>query len=209
MSSLPETDEDAQWMLRVKRGGSDAPEALAQLVERWKQPVIHFLFRSLPDAEEAEDLALIVFTQLWKSAARYQISARFSTFLFTIARNLCLNELRRRARHPAVSLDEPHGDDEAHPFRQIEDAREVSADVLMQRGELVSKINEALAALPEKQRTAIILCRDTDLSYDEIAEILGTSVPATKSLIHRGREVLRMRLKPYLKTGEWNPPPSH
>ena len=200
----PETDADAELMLRLKQGGSDAHEALAQLVERWKQPVVHFLFRSLPDAEEAEDLALSVFTQLWKSAARYQNSARFSTFLFTIARNLCLNELRRRSRHPAVSLDEPHADDESHPLRQLEDVRQASPDQVMQGEELIDKINEALAALPEKQRTAIVLCRDTELSYDEIADILGTSVPATKSLIHRGREVLRARLKPYLRSGEWN-----
>lgn len=200
----PETDVDAELMLRLKQGGTDAPEALAQLVERWKQPVVHFLFRSLPDAEEAEDLALSVFTQLWKSAARYQNSARFSTFLFTIARNLCLNELRRRSRHPAVSLDEPHSEDESHPLRQLEDVRQAPPDQVMQGEELIEKINEALAALPEKQRTAIVLCRDTELSYDEIADILGTSVPATKSLIHRGRESLKARLKPYLRTGEWN-----
>jgi RNA polymerase sigma-70 factor (ECF subfamily) len=204
MSSPTENDADAELMLRIKRGGSDAPEALTELVERWKQPLVHFLFRSLPDAEESEDLALQVFAQLWKSASRYQVTARFSTFLFTIARNLCLNELRRRSRHPAVSLEQSQEDENGQEIRQIEDAGQVTASDALQREELVSKVGEALAALPEKQRTAIVLCRDTDLSYEEIAEILGTSVPATKSLIHRGREVLRLRLKPYLKTGEWS-----
>jgi RNA polymerase sigma-70 factor (ECF subfamily) len=69
--------------------------------------------------------------------------------------------------------------------------------------ELEAKIEEALAALPEKQRTAILLCRGDELSYEEIAEVLDCSVSATKSLIHRGREVLKQKLKPYLKTGAW------
>jgi RNA polymerase sigma-70 factor (ECF subfamily) len=197
------SDADADLMYRVKRGGPDAHEALEALVNRWRQPVLNFIFRSLPDAGEAEDLANVVFFQLWKTAARYQASARFSTFLFTIARNLCLNEIRRRGRHPAESLDEPHPDDEGHPYRQISSPDEVSADVQLQRDELVAKVDEALSQLPEKQRTALLLCRDTDLSYDEIAEILGTSVQATKSLIHRAREILKSRLKPYLKTGQW------
>ena len=83
---MPEmTDADAELMLRVKRG--DRP-AFDLLMERWRQPVIHFVFRTLPDADEAEDLAQAVFVQLWRTAGRYQPSARFSTFLFTIARNL-------------------------------------------------------------------------------------------------------------------------
>jgi RNA polymerase sigma-70 factor (ECF subfamily) len=194
-------DADADLMLRVKRGDREAFDALMQ---RWQQPVISFVYRTLPDADEAEDLSQAVFVQLWKSAARYEVSAKFSTFLFTIARNLCLNELRRRARHPADSLDEAPPDDEAHPYRQIEDRREASASEATQSAELVTKVQEALDALPEKQRTAILLCREGELSYDEIAELLGTSLQATKSLIHRGRETLKARLKPYLRTGEWS-----
>ena len=111
--------------------------------------------------------------------------------------------MRRRARHPADSLDEPRDDDEDHPYRQIEDRREAAADDATQRAELFAKVEEALSALPEKQRTAIILCREGELSYEEIGEVLGTSLQATKSLIHRGREALKARLKPYLRTGEW------
>lgn len=194
-------DADADLMLRVKRGDR---EAFDLLMQRWQQPVISFVYRTLPDLDEAEDLSQAVFVQLWKSAARYEVSAKFSTFLFTIARNLCLNELRRRARHPADSLDEPHPDDEAHPYRQIEDRREAPASEATQNAELVSKVQEALDALPEKQRTAIILCREGELSYEQIADLLGTSLQATKSLIHRGRETLKARLKPYLRTGDWS-----
>ena len=194
-------DADTDLMLRVKRGDREAFDAL---MVRWQQPVMNFVFRTLPDADEAEDLAQAVFVQLWKSAARYEVSAKFSTFLFTLARNLCLNEVRRRIRHPADSLDAPRADDETHPYRQIEDRRELPADAAAQSAELVHKVQEALAALPEKQRTAITLCREGELSYEEIAELLGTSIQATKSLIHRGRETLKARLKPYLKTGEWS-----
>jgi len=205
----PGQDPDTLLMLRVRQGDRDA---FTDLVERWKQPVIGFIYRTLPDPDEAEDLAQATFIQLWKTAGRYQPTARFSTFLFTIARNLCLNEIRRRVRHPADSLDEPRPDDEEHPLRQIEDRRQPSADAEVARGELFGLVEEALAALPEKQRTALILCREGELSYEEIATVLQTSLQATKSLIHRARETLKGRLKPYLGSGEWHrdpptPPP--
>lgn len=190
-------------MLRVKRGGRDAHEAFAELVGRWQQPVMGFVYRTLPDEAEAEDLAQAVFVQVWKTAARYQPSAKFSTFLFTVARNLCLNELRRRSRHPADSIDEPRADDEQHPLRQLEDPQQASAAEVAQRSEVFAKVEAALAELPEKQRTAIVLCREGELSYEEIAEVLGTSLQATKSIIFRGREYLKARLKPYLRSGEW------
>ena len=90
-------DADAQLMLRVKRGDA---AAFAVLVEKYQQPILNLVARTLRDPVEAEDLAQIVFVQTWKSAGRYQASAKFSTWLFTIARNLCLNELRRRAGIP-------------------------------------------------------------------------------------------------------------
>ena len=195
-------DEDAALMLLVRQGDV---AAFTQLVDRWKQPVTGFVYRLLPDADEAEDIAQGVFIQLWKTASRYERQARFSTFLFTIARNLCLNEIRRRTRHPAESLDarlEPEG--ESVPG-QFPDAGQVPADEESQRRELVTKVDEALADLPEKQRVALALCREGDLSYEEIAVVLGTTVPATKSLIHRAREILKLRLKAYLTSGAWEP----
>lgn len=201
MSDSP--DADAELMLRAQRGDRSAFDLL---VQRWQQPVLHFVFRTLPDADEAEDLAQAVFVQLWRTAPRYQATARFSTFLFTIARNLCLNEVRRRSRHPTQPIDQalPGNDDgEGERQRQYPDARQVSADVTLQQSELVEKVDEALADLPEKQRTALALCREGELSYEEIADVLGTSLQATKSLIHRARETLKSRLKPYLQTGQW------
>jgi RNA polymerase sigma-70 factor, ECF subfamily len=193
-------DPDAGLMLRVKRGDMDAFE---ELVERYKQPVINLAYRTLNDLEEAEDLAQNVFVQVFKSAHRYEASAKFSTWLFTIARNLCLNEIRRRSRHPAEPLD-PRPEDEDQPVRQMADAREYSPTDRALQNELEQKIQEALAELPENQRMAILLFRQEEMSYEEIAKILGCSLSATKSLIHRGRETLKQKLKPYLRSGVWN-----
>jgi RNA polymerase sigma-70 factor (ECF subfamily) len=194
-------DPDALLMLRVKRGDR---VAFTELVEKYKQPVMNLVYRTLHDEAEAEDLAQVVFLQVYKSAKRYESRAKFSTWLFTIARNLCLNEIRRRSRHPADSLEEAHAEHEDQPRQQYEDKSSVAPPEKLLHGELAQKIEEALAGLPENQRTAILLCRQEELSYEEIAEILGCSLSATKSLIHRGRETLKEKLKPYLKTGEWN-----
>src|SRR5947199_1976751 len=193
-----EQDPDAALMLRVKQGDGDA---FAQLVDKYKQPVMNLVYRMLRDATEAEDLAQNVFVQVYKSAHRYHVASKFSTWLFTIARNLSLNELRRRSRHPASSIDAGPSESDDMPAPQFEDKKaEPPPDKLLQR-ELEQKIDEALAALPENQRTALLLCRQDELSYEQIAEVLDCSLSATKSLIHRGRETLKERLKPYLKTG--------
>ncbi|HZV34444.1 MAG TPA: sigma-70 family RNA polymerase sigma factor [Verrucomicrobiae bacterium] len=193
-------DPDAALMLRVKRG-DDA--AFAELVEKYKQPVMNLVYRNLRDATEAEDLAQNVFVQVHKSAHRYQATARFSTWLFTIARNLCLNEIRRRSRHPADSLDATYPDHEDQPARQFEDHKTFLPTETILHSELEQKVEAALAELPEAQRNAILLCRQDELSYEEIAEVIGCSLSATKSLIHRGRETLKQKLKPYLRSGEW------
>jgi RNA polymerase sigma-70 factor (ECF subfamily) len=196
-----QTDPDAVLMLRVKRGDR---AAFAALAGKYRQPLFNFVFRTLRDETETEDVAQNTFLQVWKSRARYRRTAKFSTWLFTIARNLCLNEIRRRSRHPAESLEETHAEHDDQPSRQYEDRKVFLPTENVLHSELAKKIEEALAELPENQRTAILLCRQDEVSYEEIAEILGCSLSATKSLIHRGRETLKEKLKPYLQTGEWD-----
>jgi RNA polymerase sigma-70 factor, ECF subfamily len=193
-------DPDAELMLRVKRGDESAFE---ELVDKYKQPVLNLVYRTLRDATEAEDLAQNVFVQVFKSADRYRVEAKFSTWLFTIARNLCLNELRRRSRHPAESLDAAVETREELPGRQFEDKASVTAPDQLLHDELSRKVEECLASLPENQRTAILLFKEQEMSYEEISRILDCSLSATKSLIHRGRETLKEKLKPYLRSGEW------
>ena len=195
-----ERDPDTELMLRVKRGDE---AAFAELVDKYKQPVINMLYRTLRDATEAEDLAQNTFVQVFKSADRYRVEAKFSTWLYTIARNLCLNEIRRRSRHPAESLDATTEAQEETPARQFEDKGTVAAPDQLLRGELTAKVEEALSSLPENQRTAILLFKEQDMSYEEISKILDCSLSATKSLIHRGRDTLKQKLKPYLKSGQW------
>ena len=195
-------DPDAALMLRVRQGDWGA---FTELVEKYKQPVMNLVYRMLRDATEAEDLAQVVFLQVYKSADRYRVSSKFSTWMFTIARNLCLNEIRRRSRHPADSLDGSQSDRDDQPARQYEDLKIFSPTDNLLQGELEQKIEEALAELPENQRTAILLCRGEELSYEDIAQVLGCSLSATKSLIHRGRETLKQKLKPYLRSGSWSP----
>jgi RNA polymerase sigma-70 factor, ECF subfamily len=193
-------DPDAALMLRVKGGDMEAFESL---VEKYKHPVINVMYRMIRDLDEAEDLAQSVFIRAFQSADRYQASAKFSTWIFTIARHLCLNEIRRRGRHPADSLESSQSENDEQPAKQYQDTRTFSPPQAFLQGELERKIQEAVAALPEKQRLAISLCQEDELSYEEIAEVLECSVSATKSLIHRGRETLKERLKPYLQSGAW------
>src|SRR6266853_2121133 len=166
-------DPDAALMLLVKQGDREAFEAL---VEKYKQPIMNLAYRTLSDATEAEDLTQHVFLQVFKSAHRYEVSAKFSTWIFTIARNLCLNEIRRRSRHPAQSLDEVSSEHDDQPLHQVEDLKTFSPPESLLHGELEQKIEEAMAELPENQRTAILLCRGEELSYEDIASVLGCSL---------------------------------
>ena len=195
-----ERDPDAELMLRVKKGDAQAFE---ELVDKYKQPILNFIYRTLRDSSDAEDIAQNVFLQVFKSADRYRVEAKFSTWLYTIARNLCLNEIRRRSRHPAESLDAAEQPEDDFASRQFEDSKNTSAPDLLLRDELTRKVEEALESLPENQRTAILLFKEKEMSYEEISKILDCSLSATKSLIHRGRETLKQKLKPYLKTGNW------
>lgn len=195
-----EPQADAALMLRVKEGDATA---FAELVDRHKQAVVNLVARMLNDPSEAEDIAQNVFVQVYRFAGKYEASAKFTTWLFTIARNLCLNELRRRSRRPSESLDALSSEQTGHVPVQFEDRRTDSPPDQLLRGELEKKVEQAIAQLPENQRLALLLCRQDELSYEEMAEVLGCSVSATKSLIHRGRETLKQRLKPYLQTGAW------
>src|SRR3984885_12732952 len=167
------TDPDAALMLRVKDGDLQAFE---ELVQKYKHPIVNVIFRMLHDLEEAEDLAQNVFVRVYQSAGRYEVSAKFSTWVFTIARRLCLNEIRRRGRHPAESLESSQTEDESRPAKQYQDNQTFSPPQAFLHGELERKIHEAMAELPEKQRLAISLCQENELSYEEIADVLECSL---------------------------------
>ena len=188
--------QDLRWMARIKTGDTDA---LRELIEAHQHRVIGTVAKMLGDDSEAEDIAQQVFIRLWKSAGRYEPTAKFTTWLFKITRNLVFNELRRRKRHPAQSLDRPLDPDEPERTLQAADTASKAPDTALLDEEMQAAIQRAIDALPETQRMAIVLRRYDDISYEEIGEILDLSVPAVKSLLFRARTELREKLKQYLE----------
>jgi len=190
------SEEDAQDVELMSRAGAGETAAFEQLVERHQRLVIGTVARMLGNNADAEDIAQQVFVRVWKSAKRYAPTARFTTWLLTITRNLVFNELRRRTRHAQVSL-QSEGNEEERPLK---DEHAAGPDVSLIERELQQTIDAAIANLPETQRLAVILRRYEELSYEEIAETLDQSVSAVKSLLFRARTELRESLKLYLGT---------
>jgi RNA polymerase sigma-70 factor (ECF subfamily) len=180
-------DPDAALMLAFQRGDT---AAFRTLFERHARAMVAFCHHFVRDGARAEELAQDVFVKLHQAADRYRPSARFKTFLYRIASNHCLNELRRgeyAARHAGAEPADP----DALPSQAAspEDAARARA--------LEQAVGELLGRLPEKQRAALVLCRLEGLSYEEIAEVLDTSVSAVKSLVHRATVAAADALAPY------------
>ncbi len=189
------TARDFAWMKRVKEGDM---EAFRELIEAHQQRVIGTVTKMLGDQSDGEDIAQQVFVRVWKSAHRYEPTAKFTTWLYKITRNLVFNELRRRKRAPAQSLDTSDLPD--HEPLQTADLREKAPDKAMLETEMQDAIQAAIDSLPETQRMAIVLRRYDEFSYEEIGEILKLSVPAVKSVIFRARIELKEKLKRYLES---------
>lgn len=179
-------------MLRVKEGDDAAFE---ELVEIHQNSVIGTVAKMLGNPSEAEDIAQQVFVRVWKSASRYQPQAKFTTWLFTITRNLVFNEVRRRKRKPAVSMEEREED-----FHLMEaDRSTISPDDSVLQTELEEAIDSAISNLPEKQRMAVVLRRYEEMPYEDIGKVLELTVPAVKSLLFRARTQLKEDLQKYLE----------
>lgn len=178
----------------MERIGAGDHEAFRELVERHQHAVIGTVAKMLGNASESEDIAQQVFLRIWRNAKRYRPDAKFTTYLFTITRNLVFNESRRKSRKKEVSSDEREENSQqvtaANPDRQ--------PDAELLQAELQSAVDAAIAALPEAQRMAVVLRRYEQLSYEEIANVLGLSVSAVKSLLFRARTALREALSGYL-----------
>jgi len=184
--------ENVRLMLRVKEGDVKAFE---RLVELHQSIMIGTAARMLGNLDDAHDIAQQVFIRVWKSAPRYEPSAKFTTWIFTIMRNLVFNETRRRSRRKEFSLDQEN-DDEAP--RQYADLTAPAPDQLTEQDELERALDKAIAALPEKQRLAVIMRRYEDTPYEHICEVLKMSLPAVKSLLFRARAELRKHLAAHL-----------
>jgi len=190
------SEEDAEdlRLMRLVAGGDTG--AFEQLIERHQALVAGTVARMLGSNADVEDIAQQVFIRVWKSAGRYVARAKFTTWLLKITRNLVFNEMRRAKRHPHLPVQiEP--DAEEIPLK---DEQTAPPDASLLQSELQQAIENAITLLPDTQRMALVLRRYEELSYEEIADVLGLSVPAVKSLLFRARTELRERLASYLGT---------
>lgn len=175
-------------LMRATAKGDE--QAFRQLIERHQQAVVGTVARMLNDATEAEDIAQMVFLRIWQSAPKWTHDAKFTTYLFTITRNLVFNESRRRSRKKEVSYD---AQEQNHPaLSRADDA--LQPGERMEKSERHRSIDRAIAALPEQQRLAVVLRTFEGLDYEDIAAALDTSVSSVKSLLFRARATLREAL---------------
>jgi RNA polymerase sigma-70 factor (ECF subfamily) len=190
-------DPDVRLMLRVR--DVDDAAAFGELVEHYQRRLVGILGHIVGRPDEAEDLAQEVFLRVYRTRKRYHPRAKFATWLFTIANNLALNALRSRQRKPTVPLPgQESGPLGLRPEEQL--ARDVGPAPSQQLAhqELAAVIRQALAGLNERQRMAVVLNKYEDLNYAEIAEVMGLTTKAVKSLLSRARCGLRDALTAYL-----------
>jgi RNA polymerase sigma-70 factor (ECF subfamily) len=186
---------DADLMLRVKEGDDAAFEYLA---EKYRRPMLGFMYRVTRNTHLAEELAQEVFLRVYRARATYNAEAKFSTWLYRIASNLSVNYLRdTKYERPemAVSLDEP--DEETGTTLDLAD-KSLDAEQQILRRERLAAIKRHVHALPERQRNAVLMHKYQDMDYRQIAQVLNISESATKSLLFRAYETLRERLKDFI-----------
>ena len=159
--------------------------AFEEIVARYQKPVINFIYRMIGDFHEAEDLAQNVFIKLYKRADTFKGSSRLSTWLFSIAVNLCIDKKRVESRREFVSLD-----DEVIEIQ----SDSISPDTRAENSEIAQFIEEAILSLDEEKRAAIVMREYHSMSYEKIARSLGCSVGSVKSRLHKARKQLRSKL---------------
>jgi RNA polymerase sigma-70 factor, ECF subfamily len=188
MAAVAAIEGDAELMLRLKAGDA---AGFGLLLERHRNPVIHFLYRMVQNQAVAEELAQEVFLRVYRARASYQPAAKFTTWLFRIATHLALNHLRdARGERSDQRLDLPAGDCAG---RQLADRAPTAEQELVERARL-EEVRRAIRALPANQRAAVLLHKYQELGYVQIARVLGCSESAVKSLLFRAYESLRARL---------------
>ena len=203
-SQMALRDPDIRLMLRVR---DDDAAAFAELVVRFQHRLVAVMHHVVGSAHEAEDLAQEAFLRVYRTRKKYRPRAKFSTWLFTIANNLALNALRDRKRRPALPLQV----EESGPFGpgtpEVVASRDAPPAQGLQQQELADEVRRALDGLGERQRVAIVLNKFEDMNYAEIAEVMGLTGKAVKSLLSRARTKLREALQGYIYM-DGDPPPA-
>lgn len=194
-------DPDVRLMLQVR---DDNAEAFEELVTRYQGRLLAVLHHMVSKREQAEDLAQEVFMRVYRARKRYKPQAKFSTWLFTIANNVARNAKRSQARRHEVNVAGGSDHEDGPPAI---DQMALAASGLMptrvlDKAERAEIVRLAIEALNDRQRMAMLLSKFEGLSYVEIGETMGLSLQATKSLLSRARENLRLILEPYMQEGE-------
>ncbi len=182
-------------MLEFKAGDKAAFE---KLMRKYYPRILNFIYRFMGNRTVAEDLTQEVFMRIYKAAAAYKPRSLLQTWIYVIAKNVCLNEMRRK-KDFVVSLDDRPNLSEGSYDREPQDSSTPSPDAELMQKERKSIIKSAIDSLPPNQRIAVILRRYDDFSYDQIARTLNISNKAVKSLLNRAKENLKVRLADMIK----------
>jgi RNA polymerase sigma-70 factor, ECF subfamily len=186
---------DAEMMLRVKAGDDSA---FNYLVQKYRRPMISFMYRMAHNSAVAEDLAQEVFLRVYRSRGNYEPSAKFSTWLYRIATNLGVNyarDTRHERPENITNLDEP--DEESGHTPDLADKTPSIEEEILRR-ERLTAIRKKVEALPERQKMAVLMHKYQQMDYKQISEVLKLSESATKSLLFRAYETLRTQLKEFV-----------
>jgi RNA polymerase sigma-70 factor (ECF subfamily) len=188
-------DPDVALMLRVQAGEVDAFPAL---FERYAPRVLQFVRRFVGHEARAEELTQDVFAQIFRFRRRYRPESRLSTWVFRIATNLCLNELRRPEHRLRVDLWKEPAGEESRDGPALPDPQAATPEETAAARELAVALDREIAALPAKQRAALLLSRLDGLAYRDVADVLGCSEGAVKALLFRATHGLRARLRDFI-----------
>jgi len=190
-------DSDVSLMLAFQNGDISSFE---KLVKKYKERIINIIYQFIGERNEAEDLAVEVFSRVYRAAKSYEPKAKFTTWLYKITTNLCLNEIRKKAKVQTISLSEPistGGGKEEELIEKIADTAP-SPQQILERKERNALIRKAIDSLPAKQRMATILQVYEGLSYKEVSRILGCSVKSVERRLYWARTNLKKKLNSYL-----------
>ncbi len=198
-SDQPSLEEmsDSDLMLSYADG---QVKAFEELVSRHEKPLFNFILRSCGNASRAEEILQEVFLRVIKYSDSYKPTAKFTTWVYTIARNLCIDKARKRSRATELSLDEPRGSDADGPTlgHKLADGGAEAASVEYDRQAFRQKLEEALDQLPDEQREVFVLREFSGLKYREIADAVDCKVPTVKSRMRYALKALRGHLADYL-----------
>jgi RNA polymerase sigma-70 factor (ECF subfamily) len=189
-------EADEALMIRYQKGEVRAFEVL---LERHRRPVYNFILRYVGARDRAEDFTQETFLRVIKGAASYQRQAKFTTWLYTIARNQCVDHSRRQKHRKAASLDAPMGAGEENERTLLDmiPGNELRSDRQAISRQLHVTLHRAIESLPDDQREVFLLREFQDLPFKEIGEIVGVAENTVKSRMRYALEKLRLELAEY------------